>query len=101
MPFAASSVPNLGAGSLNARYALRLWQLYARSAWSAAPLCTAGIEVVKCSAWEKPFLERIMQFRAKELATLWRLSAISAAQGFVIFCKICIWVPSSAVQLAS
>ncbi|KAG1680183.1 hypothetical protein FOA52_000296 [Chlamydomonas sp. UWO 241] len=44
-----------------------------------------GIEVVKCSAWEVPFLGRINISRAKELAMLWRFALLQAVIAFVLF----------------
>ena len=44
-----------------------------------------GIEVVKCSAWEAPFLERINAARARELAALWRVSILNAVVTFVLY----------------
>ena len=44
-----------------------------------------GIEVVKCSGWEAPFVSRILGSREKELRLLWRVSKLQAVILFVLF----------------
>lgn len=44
-----------------------------------------GIEVVKCSAWEPPFLGRITLARARELAMLWRVNLLQALSLFILY----------------
>ena len=44
-----------------------------------------GIEVVKCSAWEAPFLGRILLARARELAMLWRVNLLQALSLFILY----------------
>ncbi|GAX80188.1 hypothetical protein CEUSTIGMA_g7626.t1 [Chlamydomonas eustigma] len=43
-----------------------------------------GIEVVKCSGWETPFLSRVSQVRSKEIAMLWRVSLLNACILFIL-----------------
>ena len=47
-----------------------------------------GIEVVKCSAWEAPFLERVTQARRREIAQLWRVSSLNAVILFVLYGEV-------------
>ena len=44
-----------------------------------------GIEVVKCSAWETPFLGRINAARTRELAMLWRVNLLQALALFILY----------------
>ncbi|PNH04669.1 ABC transporter C family member 1 [Tetrabaena socialis] len=44
----------------------------------------AGMEVVKCSAWEEPLQERIEAARRRELAMLWRVSVMSSIVTFLL-----------------
>ena len=44
-----------------------------------------GIEVVKCSAWETPFMGRINTARTRELAMLWRVNLLQALALFILY----------------
>ncbi|PNW84295.1 hypothetical protein CHLRE_04g228650v5 [Chlamydomonas reinhardtii] len=44
----------------------------------------AGMEVVKCSAWEQPLQDRIEAARSRELSKLWRVSVLSSLVTFLL-----------------
>lgn len=44
-----------------------------------------GVEVVKCANWGPAFLERIGGARGRELAQLWKVSALQAIITFILF----------------
>ncbi|KAG2427456.1 hypothetical protein HXX76_012392 [Chlamydomonas incerta] len=44
----------------------------------------AGMEVVKCSAWEQPLQDRIEAARARELSKLWMVSVLSSLVTFLL-----------------